>query len=203
MDRRPDDIRGTTPEYRDESGRQDAGRADPGREAGLERPPALPPDPERTRINTPVGPAIGGDIPGAAGAPDMVGEEVLHAQRGPGAVVIHEDELRERMDEESVDGRPPELKDQRRAQMFFWITLAAVFTAVVGILWWYAGFLPALVAVVLAIFFIGLAAWPTWHAAVDRKMDEARIKRDVVDEHLHADSAAPPQDPHGSNPPRL
>ena len=107
---------------------------------------------------------------------------MLHAHPGPGLLKMDEDEFRERMDMESPDGRPPPQRDRRAAKWLFVVLLAMAFVAVIGVLWAYAGPAPAAIALFLIICFMGFAAWPTWHAALDRKLDADRIKREVVEE---------------------
>jgi hypothetical protein len=125
-------------------------------------------------------------VPPAAPNPVM-GEEVLHARPGPGAVNIGEEEFRERMDMDSPDGRPPPQRDRRSAKWIFGVGLAVAFFAVLTAIWYYAGPIPGAIAILLMVLFIGLAAWPAWHAALDRRMDATRVKREVAAEHTQSD----------------
>ena len=142
--------------------------------------PGVRPFPLRPAARAPGWPgSAAGDRPTARGE---VGEEVLHAHAGPGALDMDEDEFRERMDLESPDGRPPPQRDRRAAQWLFVVLLAAAFVAVIGVLWAYAGPAPAAIALFLILCFMAFAAWPTWHAAWDRRQDAERIKREVAEE---------------------
>lgn len=101
-----------------------------------------------------------------------------------------EREVRERLDEESPDGRPPSPRARRGAEAVFITGLSVVFIAVIASLYAWGGPIPALVALVLIGTFVGLAAWPAWHAAMDRRRDRARAEGEVIHEHRAA--AHPP-----------
>ena len=126
---------------------------------------------------------------GAMPLKSEVGEEVLEAHPGPGLVVVDEEELRDRMDAESPDGRPPKLRQLRQARALF-LGLWVVPLVVIGLLAYYASWVPAVLAVVFMVLFVGIAAWPTWYAAIDRKMDADKVKREVVSEHTHHEDRA-------------
>jgi hypothetical protein len=107
-------------------------------------------------------------------------EEDLHILPGPG---LDEDELvRERMEIASPDGRPPprQIRRETRRMFFLALTIAAVVVLVAIYSWGGPG--PTAVALVLWGVFIGLAAWPTWHAGLDRKAEENRARRDLAAE---------------------
>jgi hypothetical protein len=122
-----------------------------------------------------------------------MGEELLHIHPGPGTVEMSEDELRERMWDSSPDGRPPSMKDAREARAIFIVGFTLTTVGVLAVLWIWAGFLPMLLGAVLSVMFIGIAAWPTWHAGLDRKLDENRVKHQVLEE--RAGWGAPPAPP--------
>jgi hypothetical protein len=141
-------------------------------------------------------PPAGGYVPPVqprSAAQRVVGEEVLHAHPGPGVVRMDEEEFRERMELESPDGRPPPQRDRRGAKWIFGIGLAVAFFAVLSAIWWYAGAVPGGIAILLMILFIGMAAWPAWHAAMDRKLDGERVKREVAAEHTATDNTQTPR----------
>jgi hypothetical protein len=120
--------------------------------------------------------------------PASLGEEVMHIHPGPGTVNLPEEELRERMDAESPDGRPPSMHDSRQAKAIFFTGFILTTVVVLAVLWIWAGLLPMLVGLILGTFFIFFAAWPTWHAGLDRKLDKNRVKHEV----LESPTGAPP-----------
>lgn len=88
--------------------------------------------------------------------------------------------FRELMDEESPDGRPPSGPVKRESRILFWTVYILVIVAVVSALTWRSGsIVPGLIALLLMLVFIGLAAWPTWHAAVDRKIEERHVAEEI------------------------
>jgi hypothetical protein len=189
MDFRPEDQRRESSTTRRETPKRYSDEAEQNR--GEPRPPRMPeqpagPAPAGMPASFPpgVGPGLGGSLPGEAAAPEVIGEELLHLRKGPGTIKVSEDEIAERMDAESPDGRPPTMRDRREARIFFWAGLVILPTAVIGIMAWYAGWLPAALAFVLMLGFILFAAWPTWHAALNRKQDTDKVKREVVAEHM-------------------
>jgi hypothetical protein len=111
-----------------------------------------------------------------------MGEELLHIHPGPGNVTMTEDEMRERMSVTSPDGRSPSMKDNRDARAIFIVGFVLTTLGVLAVLWIWAGWLPMLVGAMLSILFIGMAAWPTWHAGLDRKLDENKVKHQVLEE---------------------
>jgi hypothetical protein len=92
---------------------------------------------------------------------------------------VREAVIRERLEAESPDGRPPTPKVRRESRTLFWVILSVVTVGALASLYWAGGAAPVAVAVVLVIGFIGLAAWPAWHAAMDRKVDRDRAEREV------------------------
>lgn len=92
---------------------------------------------------------------------------------------VREAVIRERLEEESPDGRPPTPKVRRESRAVFWVILCVVTVGALASLYWAGGAAPVAVAVVLVLGFIGLAAWPAWHAAMDRKLDRERAEREV------------------------
>jgi hypothetical protein len=115
-------------------------------------------------------------------ADKRMGEELLHVHPGPGAVVMGEDELRERMWVNSPDGRPPSMKDNRDARAIFIVGFVLTTLGVLAVLWIWAGWLPMLVGAMLSILFIGMAAWPAWGAGAERKLDEVKVKHQALEE---------------------
>jgi hypothetical protein len=122
-----------------------------------------------------------------------------HAKPAPGAGASSdagkpqppETLVRERLDAESPDGRPPTRPVRRRSTMFFVLVLIAVAATVLISLYLGGGIVPAMVAVVLIAAFIGFAAWPAWHAAADRTHD-----RHVAEQEVRSDlGGAPPVGP--------
>lgn len=107
--------------------------------------------------------------------------------RGPDApdprcadqVPIEDATLRERMDADSPDGRPPTARLKREERWVFAVALGAVFLGILAVVYISGGLIPAAMALALAVVFIGLAAWPTWHAAMDRDFDTRKARRHI------------------------
>ena len=114
--------------------------------------------------------------------PEDMGEELLHVHPGPGNVAVGEDEMRERMSDSSPDGRSPTMKDSRDARLIFIAGFTVTTLGVLAVLWIWAGWLPMLVGAMLSVLFIGMAAWPAWGAGAERKLDENRVKHQVLAE---------------------
>src|SRR5689334_1655900 len=118
--------------------------------------------------------------------PELRAGEQLHMRAGPG---LHgHAEFREKMDEESPDGRPPTEPVRRESRIVFLTFLALVSVAVIAALVWRGGAVPGAIALVLVLAFIGLAAWPAWHAGLDRKIEERHVA-DEVRGHRHDGTA--------------
>jgi hypothetical protein len=109
-----------------------------------------------------------------AGLPD----EDLHILPGPG-LDEEEEMVRERMEVSSPDGRPPPLEIRRETRRLFFAALTIVAVVVLVAIYAWGGLGPTAVALVLWGVFIGLAAWPAWHAGLDRKIEENRVRRDI------------------------
>jgi hypothetical protein len=103
--------------------------------------------------------------------------EELHMIPGPG--LDDEQQLREKMDEISPDGRPPTVAIHREARRLFFLALTVAAVVVLVAIYAWGGIGPTAVALVLWGLFIGLAAWPTWHAAIDRRMDVERSRKQL------------------------
>jgi hypothetical protein len=171
------------------------------------RPQARPPRGDSTDARSPADrPSRPGDVAlpssptPARGRPGRLGEtESWDIERGPSgtaAPASHHDELdkilpgpghadevdelvRERMEEDSPDGRPPTLAGRRDSRYLFFGALTAVWLVVLTAVWWIGGI--ALAALVLAItaIYIGFAAWPAWRAALERRGDTHRAEREI------------------------
>ena len=104
-------------------------------------------------------------------------DEDLHILPGPG--LDEEEEVRERMEMSSPDGRPPPMAIRRETRRLFFAALTIAAVVVLVAIYSWGGIGPTAVALVLWGVFIGLAAWPTWHAGMDRKIEENRARRDI------------------------
>lgn len=96
--------------------------------------------------------------------------------------------VRERLDAESPDGRPPTRPARRRSTALFILLFVGVAVAVMVSLYLGGGWVPLLAALALIVAFIGMAAWPAWHAAADRVHD-----RHVVENEVRTDLRARPR----------
>src|ERR1700741_4148853 len=102
---------------------------------------------------------------------------VVRPAEPPGREADHEptpaeeQEVRELLEEESPDGRPPTRKVRKESEVVFLVALIAVAVLVLSVLYFAGGPIPATIGALLAVLFVGLAAWPAWTAAVERKID--------------------------------
>lgn len=101
---------------------------------------------------------------------------------GPGHPDAVDELVRERMEEESPDGRPPPIAQRRRSRNLFIAAMAIVWVIVLAAVYSLGGPRLALLALVLTAIYIGYAAWPTWRAALERRGDEERAEREVKSE---------------------
>ena len=101
--------------------------------------------------------------------------EVRPVSRPP----VDDASIRERMDAESPDGRPPTEKLKRGERWVFVVALGAVFVGIIWVVYASGGIIPAAIALALALVFIGLAAWPTWHAAYSRDHDTRKVRGEI------------------------
>lgn len=108
---------------------------------------------------------------------------------GPGHTEEVDNQVRERMEEESPDGRPPSLEGRRKSKALFYTALIIVWVVVLSALYWYFGMAMAALALLLTAIYVGFAAWPTWRAALERQADEKRAEREVESEN---NPGAPP-----------
>jgi len=134
---------------------------------------------------------MGRDEPRLSGTPRVARAaepDELHILPGPG--LEEEEMVRERLEADSPDGRPPGLQARRETRRLFLVALTVVTVVVLVAITIWGGWGATAVALVLAGIFIGFAAWPTWHAAVDRKVEENRARREVATERHGRTSAA-------------
>jgi hypothetical protein len=101
----------------------------------------------------------------------------------PGPGLDPEAALRERMNEESPDGRPPSEPARRESRVVFWSILVLVTAVVIAALIWRGGLIPGVLALILMLAFVGIAAWPAWHAGLDRRIDERHVADELKAEH--------------------
>jgi hypothetical protein len=124
-------------------------------------------------------------------------DEIDKIVPGPGHTEAVDDLVRERMEAESPDGRPPTLANRRRSREFFFVALIAVWVVVLVAVYWMGGMAMAALVLLLSALYIGYAAWPTWRAALERRADEHRAEREVeAERHPEAppDRQPPAQD---------
>jgi hypothetical protein len=109
----------------------------------------------------------------------------------PGPALTPETELRERMNEESPDGRPPSAPVRRESKLVFWSVFTLVAVIVIAALIWDGGVTAGIVAAALIVLFVGIAAWSAWHAALDRRFDERRVTDELRVEHRSGHAGRP------------
>lgn len=104
----------------------------------------------------------------------------LHIVPGPG---LAEDELvRERLEMNSPDGRPPSLQIRRETRRLFLMAFTVAAVVVLVAIYSWGGLGPTAVAILMTAIFIGLGAWPTWRAAMIRSTDETRARSQIAAE---------------------
>lgn len=101
----------------------------------------------------------------------------------PGPGLDADTERRERMNEESPDGRPPSEPVRRESKIVFWSFFTLVAVVVIAALVWDGGITAGVAAAALIVMFVGIAAWSAWHAALDRRFDERRVADELRVEH--------------------
>ena len=101
---------------------------------------------------------------------------------GPGHSQAVDNLVRERMEEESPDGRPPSLEDRRKSRTLFYIVLAVVWIVVISAVGYVGGWAMAGLVLLLTAIYIGYASWPVWRAAIGRQADERRAEREVAND---------------------
>jgi len=111
--------------------------------------------------------------------------EPLHINAGPG--LDPEARFQELMNEESPDGRPPTGPVRRESRVLFLCALVLITSVVIAALIWRSGsIIPGLMGLALMLGFIVLAAWPTWNAGAERKLEERHVADEVKAESRRA-----------------
>lgn len=109
----------------------------------------------------------------------------------PPTTPAEEESVRAHLTAESPEGRPPTARVRRRSTVAFVGALAVVAIGIFTSLYVWGGLIPALVASLLVLLFVGLAAWPVWTAAAARGRDRGHARREVIHERP-ADLSRPP-----------
>jgi hypothetical protein len=113
---------------------------------------------------------------------------------GPGHTEAVDQRVRDRMDQDSPDGRPPALAGRRQSRMVFYTALVVVWVVVITAVYWVGGFAMSAMVLLLTAIYIGYASWPVWRAGLERRADEHRAEREVELE-TNPDSPADRQPP--------
>jgi hypothetical protein len=106
-------------------------------------------------------------------------DEIDKVVPGPGHTESVDNRVRERMEEESPDGRPPGLADRRSSKKIFFGTLIVVWVVVISAVSYVGGWPMAALVLLLSAVYIGYASWPVWRAALERQGDERRAEREI------------------------
>jgi hypothetical protein len=139
-------------------------------------------DRDTEQVRTAADRGVGPDAGRQAERRDIPADEEFHILRGPG--YSEEEALQERLAVTSPDGRPPPVEIHRETRQMFFLALTVTSVVVLVAIYAWGGIGPLAVALVMWGVFIGLAAFPTWHAALARRADEDRARRELTAQRL-------------------